>query len=261
MSLANPASLYAAFQILSAGSGGSAGRTRTSASAQCVRAGLELVDYVVAQRLQRGGALDGRRCPGLPRAVQPRGTPRGRGRYRALSPQAGGPGDLCPPGPAAAARRVRRHGARSRRSWCGTSRASTTPSAACSSRTGRGATRTVRATAMGSSPCRSSSPRATRQLRRAILSVTPDSGVSLRGLGERLDRAEARAPPRDPRRGRPGGRPGDRAAAAAANRLQQRRPVVRRPGARRTRSSTLRVGHGAVGRRDRGDLPRVRRGE
>jgi hypothetical protein len=30
----------------------------------------------------------------------------------------------------------------------------------------------------------------TRRLRRCILSVTPDSGVSLRGLGERLDRAE-----------------------------------------------------------------------
>ena len=31
----------------------------------------------------------------------------------------------------------------------------------------------------------------TRNSRRAILSVTPDCGVSLRGLGERLDRAEA----------------------------------------------------------------------
>jgi hypothetical protein len=34
-------------------------------------------------------------------------------------------------------------------------------------------------------------PENSQQARRAILSVTPDSGVSLRGLGERLDRAES----------------------------------------------------------------------
>ena len=97
-----------------------------------------------------------------------------------------------------------------------------------------------------------------RHARRCILSVTPDSGASLRGLAGLLDRAETVRRRQeygeddrvtDPATGTP----------ATPRRLRQRRSVVRRPRPWFHHRRFAAIGDAADGRDDRGDLREVRR--
>jgi predicted Ser/Thr protein kinase len=190
LSLANPYSLYVAYLHL-------AGRAAMRPSVmpaecwqECARAGVELVGYAVAESVRRGEALpavDAFACPGLFEPEDRLEVERDVERYRAkladphtrarrhrlrLPGQFGGTVEVD----ALTARDVQNVGDPGRvaffKDWA------RTDAGHCPN--GRGY--------QALSVFMSEGP---RQVRRCILSVTPDSGATLRGLGALLDRAEA----------------------------------------------------------------------
>jgi len=190
VSLANPASLYAAYQILIGRLGRQRWQDENERYRECVRAGLELVDHVVAQRLQLAvplTAVDALACPGLFSPEERREVEADIERYRRK---------LADPATCARQARLQLPG----------EFGGTLPVEALLVRNVQGVKDAGRCLFF-KDWARSDADRAgnghgfialsvfqsegTRQLRRAILSVTPDCGVSLRGLGDRLDRAEA----------------------------------------------------------------------
>jgi tRNA A-37 threonylcarbamoyl transferase component Bud32 len=189
-SLFNPASLYAAFQIVVGRLGRRRWQDEHERYAACVDAGLELVDYVVRQRRERGvslTAVDALGCPGLFRPEDRREVRADAERYHRK---------LADPATCARQARLRLPG----------EFGGTLPVEALLVRDVQGVNDPGRCLFF-KDWARSDADRAgngqgflalcvfqsegTRQLRRAILSVIPDGGVSLRGLGARLDHAEA----------------------------------------------------------------------
>jgi serine/threonine protein kinase len=188
-SLANPGSLYAAYQVVIDRLGRQRWPDEQERYRACVDAGMKLVEFVVAQRLQTDlpvTAVDALGCPGLFRPEDRHALEADIERYRQK---------LTDPATCARGVRLRLPGI-----YGGTLAVEALVVRDVQGISDRGRCLFFKDWA------RSDAERAgngqgflalsvfqsekTRQLRRAILSVTPDSGVSLRGLAERLDRAE-----------------------------------------------------------------------
>jgi hypothetical protein len=189
-SLANPGSLYAAYQIVIDRLARQRWQDEHERYRASVEAGLALVEFVVAQRLQTDlplTAVDALGCPGLFQPEDRQALEADAARYRQKLAD-----------PATCARQVR---LRLPGEYGGTLAVE-----ALLVRDVQGISDPQRCLFF-KDWARTDAERAgngrgfialsvfqsekTRQIRRAILSVTPDSGVSLRGLGARLDRAEA----------------------------------------------------------------------
>jgi hypothetical protein len=188
--LDNPGSLYAAYMILCDRLGKQRWQDEHERYRECVRLGLELVDHVLVQAVQQEiplPAVDALGCPGLFDPEERREVEEDIARYhRKLADPATGarqvrlrlPGDYggTLAVPALLVRNVQGTMDPERclffKDWARTD----------AKRAGNG---------QGFIALSVFQSEGTRQLRRCILSVTPDSGVSLRGLGARLDRAEA----------------------------------------------------------------------
>jgi hypothetical protein len=189
-SLANPATLYAAYQILIDRLGRQSWQDEHERYRASVQQGLKLVAFVVAQRSQSNvplTAVDALACPGL---FQPEDRVALQADIQRYQDKLADPLTcarqlrLALPGIYGGTLTVATLLVRDVQGICDPKRCMFFKDWARTDAERAGNGRGFIALSVFQSE-------KTRQLRRAILSVTPDGGVSLRGLGERLDRAEA----------------------------------------------------------------------